>query len=135
MMRYLSATLLAACALLAGVHAVSAQLADSRWLVEDIGGRGVIDNLQTTIEFRAGGRAAGNAGCNRWMASWTAGGPALAFTAAATTRKACLPAVADQERRFLAALAGVKTFRFDILGFLVLADASGAELMRASRRQ
>jgi putative lipoprotein len=119
--------------MLPGLLSASEQLADSKWLVEDISGRGVIDNLQTTLEFGADGRVDGRAGCNRWTASWRVAGDNLALGPAATTRMACTPAVGDQEQKFLAALAAVRTFRIDARGLLILLNGKGASLIRASR--
>ena len=124
--------LIVAC-ILPGSLSVSEQLADSKWLVEDIFGRGVIDNLQTTLEFGADSRVGGRAGCNRWTASWRVAGDNLALGPVATMRMACTPAVADQEQKFLAALAAVRTFRIHAHGLLILFNGKGAPLIRASR--
>jgi heat shock protein HslJ len=70
----------------ASIAGAADRLAGSKWLVEDIGGRGVIDNLQTTLEFGADGRVGGRAGCNTWRASWDVVGVKLAIGPVATTR-------------------------------------------------
>ncbi len=40
------------------------------WLAEDIGGRGVIDDLQTTLEIREDGTYGGMAGCNHFTGTF-----------------------------------------------------------------
>ena len=44
-------------------------LSGKTWLLEDIVGRGVIDNAQTTIRFDESGRVSGSTGCNRFNGS------------------------------------------------------------------
>lgn len=116
----------------ASIAGAADQLAGSKWLVEDIGRRGVIDNLQTTLEFGADGRVGGRAGCNSWNASWHVTGDKLALGRVATTRRACRPSVADQEQKFLVALAATRSFRIDIFGKLRLAGVDNAVLVSAS---
>ena len=124
-----------ACTLLGAFSSAGAaeRLANSKWLVTAIAGGGGVDNLRTTLEFGADGRAGGQAGCNRWTASWRVGGDRLTLDSTATTRMACLPAVADQEQKFLAALAAVSTFRIDNGSLLILLDQKGTVVIRASR--
>jgi len=53
----------------------------------------------------------------------------IAFGGVGTTRMACVPAVMDQEQKFLGALAAARGFRFEG-PHLKLYDASGAEVLR-----
>ena len=75
-----------------------------------------------------GGRASGNAGCNRFNAGLTAqdvpGG--LKVSAPATTRMACEADVMQAEARFLSALAGTTSFGY-YQGQLVLNWNQGAQ--------
>ena len=59
-------------------------------------------------------------------------GAQLVFGPLATTRKMCVPALMDQERKFLAALAATRTFRFEG-PYLRFYGAAGAELVRFTR--
>ena len=79
------------------------------WLVEDISGRGVIDNLQSTLRFDAKGRVYGIGGCNRFTGVVKSSGDGLSFGPLAATQMACPPAIADQESRYFAALAAVRS--------------------------
>jgi heat shock protein HslJ len=117
-----------------GAISVSDQrrLIGAAWLAEDIGGRGVIDNAQSTVAFEAGGGVSGLAGCNRLRGSARVEGAQLVFGPLATTRKMCVPALMDQERKFLAALAATRTFRFEG-AYLRFYGAAGAELVRFTR--
>jgi heat shock protein HslJ/uncharacterized lipoprotein YbaY len=90
------------------------------WVVEDIGGAGVIDAARVTLGFAAGGRVAGTGGCNRWFAGYTLTGEGLTFGEAGATMMACAPALMDQEQRFFAALAQVTRFDIDATGALRL---------------
>src|SRR5262249_29861949 len=46
---------------------VSFSLSNSKWLLEDLSGSGVLDNVQATLTFPENGRVAGNASCNRFF--------------------------------------------------------------------
>ena len=83
------------------------------WLAEDIGGAGVVDNLQTTLEIAADGKVSGNGGCNRFTGSATIEGDKIAFGDLGSTMMACEEAAMDQEMKFHAALAAARTFQID----------------------
>jgi len=107
----------------------SERLEGPTWLAEDIKGGGVIDNAQTTVSFAAGGKVTGSGGCNRLFGTATVAGETLTFGGIGTTRMACVPALMDQERKFLDALAATRTFRFHG-PYLKFYAGNGAELVR-----
>lgn len=84
-----------------------------RWLAEDIGGGGVIDNLQTGLEFRDDGAVSGSGGCNRFAGRADIEGDAIHFGPIAGTKMMCPPASMDQEMKFFAALAQAASWRID----------------------
>ena len=86
----------------------AASLKGTRWLLEDLAGRGVLDRLQSTLVFGEPGRVSGQGGCNLFNGAMTLEGDRLALGPLATTRRACEPAAMDQEARYLAALAGAR---------------------------
>jgi len=101
------------------------------WLAEDIGGAGVIDNLQSTLVVAADGAVNGDGGCNGYGGTATISGEAISFGPLAGTLMACADAIMDQERRFFDALNNAASFRVDAeTSKLFLLDASGAELVR-----
>ncbi len=104
-----------------------------RWLVEDIRHRGVIDNLQTTLEIDAAGKVSGLGGCNGYGGAARIKGNRIAFTPMAATRMACLPAVMDQEDKFHKALARVVRWRILPTGQLLLFDRSGRAVLKLAR--
>ncbi len=83
------------------------------WLLEDLGGRGVMDMVQTTIEFSAEGGVVGAGGCNRYTGSYTFDDGRLEFSPLAGTKMMCPEAVMDQEDRFHQALAAVERVEMD----------------------
>ncbi len=89
------------------------QLQQGQWLLEDLGGRGVIDNLQTKLKFDSQGRISGLAGCNRYFGQYKLKGENLKMSNIASTRKACFEAVANQESLFLNALERAYQIRID----------------------
>jgi putative lipoprotein len=101
------------------------------WLAEDIGGAGVIDDLQTTLTIAADGTVNGHGGCNGFGGTATITGDSLSFGPLAGTMMACAEAIMNQENKFHAALAATASFRVDAAqGKLFLLDANGAELVR-----
>lgn len=102
------------------------------WLAEDIDGAGVIDNAQSKIAIGADGRVSGSGGCNRLMGTADVGEGRLAFSLLAATRKMCAPALMDQEGKFIAALATVRSFTIEG-SILHLLDADGRPRLRLSK--
>lgn len=88
-------------------------LAGTRWRLEDLSGRGVIDNTQATLNFDEDGSVSGNASCNALTGGAEVRGGSVTFGELATTRKMCVPALMDQEVRYLAALQGTRRFRVE----------------------
>lgn len=108
-------------------------LSGGEWLVEDIGGAGVIDNSHATITFGADGRASGSATCNRFTADFTLTGETLSFGLTAMTMMACPEALMDQERRFTDALERISRFDLGPTGALILKSIDGEVMLRARR--
>jgi heat shock protein HslJ len=105
----------------------------STWLVEDIRRRGVIDNAQTTLRIEADGAVSGSTGCNAYSGSAKIDGDAIRFGPLAVAARACVPALADQERKFLHALSLVRARRLDRFGRLQLVSAQGEALLTLTR--
>jgi heat shock protein HslJ len=99
--------------------AVAATQLTGQWQVEDIGGAGVIDSSNVTLDFTEPGRIAGSGGCNRYTATLVAEGEALAVGPAAATRRMCPEALMIQEQRFFDALATVTRYGRDNTGALL----------------
>lgn len=109
-------------------------LTGNPWVVEDIGGGGIIDRSHITLNFGANGRVFGSGGCNAFTGSYSLTGEGLSFGQAAVTMKACAEALMNQEGRFFKALAAVH--RFDVDGStdaLLLVSAQGDTEIRATR--
>ncbi len=110
------------------------QLVGREWLIEDIGGRGVIDNSPASLLFTPDGKLAGNASCNRLIGSFDAGEDgALSVEPAGTTMMMCPPALMEQEGRLLAMLPDVVSYRIDDTGALVIETSKG-ETITGHRR-
>jgi heat shock protein HslJ len=103
------------------------------WVAEDIGRRGVIDDVQSHVAFTAEGQAQGSSGCNNFRGAYALRGETLEIGPLASTKKACPPAIMDQETRFFEALAQTRSYRFEN-GLLYLSDAQGMPVMRLWRR-
>lgn len=100
-------------------------LVGAAWVVEDIGGSAIVDRSQATLVFGADGRVSGSGSCNSYSAGYTTKGDSLTFTPAASTLKACDPALMAQEERFMGIFRDVRTFTITSDGALVLRTADG----------
>jgi putative lipoprotein len=109
-----------------------AELAGTTWLAEDIDRRGVLDRAQSRLHVASDRAVDGNAGCNSFHGSAEVAPQGFQFGPLATTRKACSPALMDQERRFLDALSRVRSATMSH-GLLFLRDAEGIAILRFSR--
>ncbi|MCL1628940.1 META domain-containing protein [Roseibaca sp. V10] len=98
-------------------------LVGRNWVVEDVGGGGVIDSSRIEVAFDREGRVYGTGGCNRFRASYDLTGEGLQVDSAGATMMACPEALMAQERRVFEALAQVDRFDIDATGALVLIGA------------
>lgn len=124
----LSCSFLAACA--QGNAALDATaLTGPEWVVEDIAGRGIIDNSRVTLNFDAEGRAGGTGSCNTYGAGYRTEGSRITFEQPFSTMMACAEALMNQERGFFDLLPQIR--RFDIAddGALILATEDGRTII------
>ncbi len=82
------------------------------YVVEWIGERPLMDYSHLTVTFDEAGRAYGSGGYNHWFAPYSLEDDKLTFGGVGSTRKACAPALMEQEHRFFEALQAVE--RWDI---------------------
>src|SRR5580693_5169817 len=87
-------------------------LSGSEWLLEDLGGHGVIDNVQATLTFPETGKVGGNGSCNRFFGLSEMIGDHIKIGPLGSTRMACQEAVMKQETRYLAALQAANHFEW-----------------------
>jgi putative lipoprotein len=117
----------------AGETVGQGMLFEGTWIAEDIGGGGVIDNAQSTIRFAADGTASGSGGCNNFSGKAVVDGDSIRIGPLAATKKLCVPALDDQERKFFDALERARSFEIDAgTQKLLLEDESGAPLATLS---
>jgi len=98
---------------------------NTTWLLEDLGGAGVLDRARATLAFTEPGRVAGNSSCNRFFGSVTLSGQSITFGQLGSTRMACVAAVAAQEAKYLKALMDAERFVLD--GSVLLIYAKGMD--------
>jgi heat shock protein HslJ len=87
-------------------------LSGSEWLLEDLGGSGVIDNIQATLTFPEAGKVTGNSSCNRFSGPAEISGDSVKLGPLASTRMACPEAVMNQETKYLNALQAAERFEW-----------------------
>jgi len=91
---------------------VSFSLSNSEWLLEDLNGSGVLDNVQATLTFPETGKVAGNGSCNRFFGPTEINGNAVKLGPLASSRMACPEAVMNQETKYLEALQAAERFEW-----------------------
>jgi heat shock protein HslJ len=109
-------------------------LTGEEWVVEDIGGRGIIDSSRATLAFGADGGLSGSASCNRYATGLDLSGEGLRVGRIAATQMMCPEALMMQEQAFFAALASVGRFDIDETGALRLYDPAASEPVLTARR-
>jgi heat shock protein HslJ len=101
--------------------ATSVGLSGTTWLLEDLGGAGVLDRVEATLEFPETGKVAGKGSCNRFFGSVEISGASISFGPLGSTRMACVEAVMNQEAKYFEALQGAERFRVDGTTLLIYA--------------
>ena len=121
--------------LVTGSAAAPAALVGTDWLLEELGGRGVIDRTQATLAFLDSGRVAGSATCNRFTGALVLDGERVVRVGPlAVTRRACLgEAQQQQEAAYLRALQAAE--RVELRPPYLLVHARGFDRpLRYTRR-
>ena len=99
-------------------------LVGNSWYVEYIHGRPVIDRSPAYFLFDKDGAVSGNASCNRFVGKYEVSGGQVTLSELATTRRACIGSLEEQERRFLSAVDDVAKWKVE-QGLLLLLSAKG----------
>jgi heat shock protein HslJ len=136
MLPCLLALSIAACETIGGEPASgapsAAALVGTEWLLADLAGTGVVGEVRSTLTFPEAGRVAGHGGCNRFGGEARFVDGSVRFTGLVSTRRACAPAVMDQERRYLAALERVERLATD-RGHLLAYPGEAAKPLRFTK--
>lgn len=77
------------------------------WTVRVLDSNGVVEGRPPVVEFTNDGSVSGTTGCNRFTTTWRLDGDRLTLGNAATTRRACIPPLDQQEVAMLAVLADI----------------------------
>lgn len=93
----------------------SEQLADTQWLLEDLGGTSVINNSpQPTLRFVSNNRIEGQGGCNQYSANSQFDGEKITISNLISTKRACIDSqVQAQEDRYFRALESAQRVSFE----------------------
>ena len=115
-----------------GGHASGAALAGTRWLLDDLAGKGVVDRAQATLEFTGDGTVSGQGSCNRFGGPVTLAGDSISLGPLVATRMFCGEGITGQETEYLAALD--QAVRYEVRdSFLYIHAAGRAEPLRFVR--
>ena len=99
-------------------------LAGSRWVAVEVGGRAALADAAPTAAFEADGRVYGSTGVNRYSASYSLVGDELTLGQAVSTMMAGPPEAMAQEQAWLGALGGVCRVRRDGDRLVIEGDAA-----------
>ena len=105
-----------------------AALWGTAWRLQDLGGAGVLDRVEATLEFPSEGRVSGSGSCNRFTGTVKVGGGRIGFSGIAATRRACPEAVMNQENAYLAALGKIERYESDGTNLYLYVEQTGASL-------
>lgn len=111
--------------------ASAGRLDNTSWHVKAIDGDDIIFNAMITIAFE-GDRVSGVAGCNSYFGSIASSGSDVMFSQMGSTRRACEPALMDQEQKFLHTMATIDSYRIEQDTRLMLFDVDGNLRVRAT---
>lgn len=100
-------------------------LQGSAWRLEDLGGAGVIDNVEATLEFPEAGKIVGRGSCNRFFGTVVISGQSIKIGPIGATKMACAEALMNQESAYFEALEQAERFAID--GSALLIYCTGME--------
>ncbi|WP_334022166.1 META domain-containing protein [Alteromonas sp. S015] len=120
-------------------------LAASHWQVESVGRAGIIDFSHVTLNVNSNGdtsRVSGSTGCNQFTGALDVDEADTVFSDKSSTepfstdkliltKKACAPALMNQEQRFIDMLTASKSYSIVKNTWLVLYDRNGNETIKA----
>jgi heat shock protein HslJ len=118
---------------LTGCGGEPSALLQGEWIVEDIGGAGIVESSRITLAFD-GSALGGEASCNRYATSFVIGGEGVSVGQIAATKRMCPEVLMEQELRFFRALDKVGRFDIDQTGALLLFDPASPEPIITARR-
>lgn len=110
---------------------MAGRLDSTSWHVKGIDGDDIVFNAMITIAFE-GEKVSGVAGCNSYSGSLAPSGSEVMFNQVSSTRRACEPALMDQEQKFLHTLAAIESYRIEQDTKLMLFDVDGNVRVRAT---
>jgi putative lipoprotein len=97
----------------------TAPLQGTAWVLVELGGRPVLDEIQATLEFPPSGRVGGSGSCNRFFGSVRVTGDSIAISQMGVTQMACPDPIATQEADYLKALEAAERFEIDGANLLI----------------
>jgi uncharacterized lipoprotein YbaY len=100
-------------------------LEGTAWRLVDLGGAGVLDKIEATLEFAEGGKIAGQGSCNRFVGTSVASGTNIKIGPVGATLMACDETAMNQEQRYFEALKSAE--RFTLEGSILQIFYKGSE--------
>lgn len=100
-------------------------LRGSAWRLDDLGGAGILESVEATLEFSEDGKVSGSGSCNRFFGSAEISGQSIKLGPLGSTRMSCVEAVMNQEAKYLGALQHAE--RFTLEGPILLIYHKGTE--------
>jgi heat shock protein HslJ len=90
---------------------VQKELFGKNWKLQSLFTRDVNSEVPLTLEFMEDGTVKGFGGCNNFSGKYTLDGEAITFGPMISTKKACGPAMGEQEYTFLTFLAQINRLK------------------------
>lgn len=105
------------------------ELIGTKWQLEDLAGKGIIDRTNVTIHFGKEGELSGKGGCNQYQADYTLVENKLTIDAIISTEMACATSIMEQENYFFNLLQEAETVEYDD-DFLLIHSAAATTPLR-----
>lgn len=96
--------------------------------LEDLGGTGVLDRVEATLEFSDAGKVAGVGSCNRFFGKVEISAGSIRFGPLGWTRMACVEAIGIQEGKYLKARQDAERFSLNGSVLLIFGKATESPL-------
>jgi len=109
-------------------------LTGSEWLLEDLGGSGVLDRIEATLTFPSADKVSGNGSCNRFFGPAQIDGEKIELGPLGSTRMSCPEAVMNQETEYLNALQASEHWEWKS-PYLLLYTKGLTKPLRFTRKQ
>jgi heat shock protein HslJ len=119
---------------LRAAHEPPKTLNGTEWVLEDLGGSGVLDQAQATLAFGDASKVSGNGSCNRFFGPAQIAESSITLGPLGSTRMSCAEALMNQEAKYLKALQAAERWEWKA-PYLLLYSKGMPKPLRFTQKQ